>query len=211
MGMSKAMNRLQTISNSPVNLRQLAQAIRASEQTPLTADEYASLLNVLQSPDSTTEIRRNMLILALLDSGASDSVLEYCRNLLSKTAKAAGFSGYEAGSNLALQILLAKSPDKDHWVNQFGQSNAAVLRLVVAEHIASTNPRRGLMMMIEVIPLAGTDHAISDAIDLWLANESDTSLLAAVESRLAELKRKQPASALTAAFQHAREVIINAQ
>jgi hypothetical protein len=117
------------------------------------------------------------------------------------------FTGYEAASNLALQYLLSKSPDSNYWAQRFGQSQCAVLRLAVAEHIFSTDPQRALIAMIETIPHAGTDHAVTDAIDLWLANESNVQLLAAVDARLDSLKRTQPGSALTAAFRHARGVI----
>jgi hypothetical protein len=202
------MNRLQAGINGATDLRKLGHAIR--RQIPLTADEYSSLLDALRSPGTPIEARKNLLVLALLDHGSNDAVLEYCKTLLAKTSKAPSFSGYEAGSNVALQILLAKSPDKDCWVRQFERSNTAALRLVVAEHIAGTDPQRGLMMMIETIPLAGTDHAVSDGIDLWLTNESNANLLSAVESKLAELQRTQPNSVLTAAYQYARQTIANA-
>jgi hypothetical protein len=61
--------------------------------------------------------------------------------------------------------------------------------------------------MIETIPLAGTNHDVTDAIDLWLANNSNSQLLAAVDARLDHLERTQPDSALTASFRHARRVI----
>jgi hypothetical protein len=201
------MNRLQTATSE--NLWDLGQAIRSGKQSPLTADEYAWLLNVLKSPQSTLQTRKSLLILALLDHGSNNALLDYCNTLLVKTLEKRIFSGYEAGSNIALQIVLAKSPDKDYWARQFEQSSAAVLRLAVAEHIAGTDLQRGLMMMIETIPLAGTDHTVSDSIDLWLANKTSAHLLSTVEAKLAELQHTQPKSALTAAYRHARDIVAN--
>jgi hypothetical protein len=142
-----------------------------------------------------------------MDGGSHVGLLQYCRVLLKKTSVAPGFTGYEAASDVALKYLLAKSPDNDYWAQRFGQSKCAVLRLAVAEHVFGTDRQRALVAMIETIPLAGTNHDVTDAIDLWLANNSNSQLLAAVDARLDHLERTQPDSALTAAFRHACRVI----
>lgn len=173
----------------------------------LTSQDYAEILNMLRASATSYDARRNLLMLALEDGESHEGLLQYCKTLLQQASTTPGFSGYEAASNVALQLLLAKSPDKGMWVRQFGQSKYAVLRLAVAEHVFASEPQRALLSMIETIPLAGTDHAVTDAIDLWLSNEASTQLLAEVDARLASLAKTQADSALTAAFMHARKVI----
>jgi hypothetical protein len=204
-------NRLQKISDSStIDVRRLGAAIRTGEQAPLFADEYAAILERLQAPETSYEMRRSLLALALVDRGSNDALTAYCKTWLATTATSAGFSGYEGGVNLALQIVLAKSVDSGVWVKRFEQSKAAVLRLIVAEHVAGSDLQQGLMMMIDTLPLAGTDHAVSDAIDLWLSNEGNPALRAAVESRLNALTKTPANAALIAALEHARDVIANA-
>jgi hypothetical protein len=87
--------------------------------------------------------------------------------LLTTLTARGSFSGYESAADMAHQHVLAKAPDRKFWINQFENSDAAVMRMVVAEHVVTTDLHRGLMM-IETIPIVGTDHAVYDAIGLWL-------------------------------------------
>jgi hypothetical protein len=179
----------------------------AGKAAPLSADEYDAIVSALEAPTTPYEARRKLLTLSLRSGGPHDGLLQYCKTLLETTSAAPDFTGYEMASNLALQYLFAESPDRDSWVQKFEQSRSAVLKLVVAQHMFKTDPQRALIMMIETIPLAGTDHGVTDAIDLWLAHESNAQLLAAVDARLNGLTSTLPASVLTAAFRHARGVI----
>lgn len=194
-------------SRSRLHLRQLGRDIRAGTAVPLAAAEFEEILSTLEAPATSYEIRRHLLKLALIDRRSHNGLAQYCSNVMEKVAMIPGFSGYEAASDLALQYLLATAPEKEYWVRQFEQSRFAVLRLAVAEHVFGTDPHRALIAMIETIPLAGTDNAITDAIDLWLSNESTAQLLAVVDARLADLAITQPNSALTAAFRHAYGII----
>jgi hypothetical protein len=204
------MNRVELASDrSGMHMRQLGLDIRAGKSAPLCAGEHEAIVDALEAFETSCEARRNLLTLSLMNSGSHDGLLRYCKTLLERTSRSPGFTGYEAASNLALQYLLAKSPDKDYWVRQFEQSPCAILRLAVAEYVFGIDPQRALMAMIETLPLAGTDHAVTDAIDLWLANGSNPQLRAALDARLDYLVRTQPASALAAAFQHARDVVAN--
>lgn len=205
------MNRVELDSNpAGMPLRQLGQAIRAGKAAALSRDEYVRLVRLLQSKATAMDARRNLLILALMDKGADEGLLQYCATLIAQTTQAPGCSGYEGGTNLALQLLLAKSPDAKSWVSRFERSPCAVLRMAVAEHLFDSDPQRALLMMIDIIPLAGTDHSVTDSIDLWLANEANAQLLAAVESRLDALTRTEINTKLIDAYRHARQVISNA-
>jgi hypothetical protein len=207
--MNRIQSALQSKSPSP-SLSQLALDIRDGKQVPLETDEYKTILGTLQSPATAAEIRRDLLEVSLLDRGSNDDLIAYCKDLLNRTSAKPGFSGYEGGADLALQCLLLKSHDKDAWVKRFEKSNSAVLRMAVAEHVARFDKQQGLLMMIEMIPLLGIgDHTVADAIDLWLSHEANPKLLAAVDSRLNDLIKKDPKSPLTAAFRHARKIIAN--
>jgi hypothetical protein len=205
------MNRVELASDrSGMHLRQIGLNIRAGKAAAQSQDEYGQLVDALEVPATTGNARRNLLMLALMDGGTHDGLLRYCKTLLERTAKVPGFTGYESASNMALQYLLAKPAEDDYWVRQFEHSKCAVLRQAVAAHVFNTDSQRALVMMIETIPLVGTDHAVRDTIDLWLSNEASPPLLAAVDMKLANLTRTEPASQLTAAYRLARSVIANA-
>ena len=194
--------------NNPVAGRQArAAGIGDTKVASLSATDYAHILGKLEAAATSHEERRCLFALLLADGGTHSGLLDYCKLLLERMSATTGFTGYEAGANLALQYLLAKAPNVEYWVRVFDQSRHAVLRLVVAEHVFGMDPQRALLMMIETLPLAGTDHPVSDAVDLWLYNEADEHFRSVVDSRLDGLARSQPDSALTAAYRHARDVL----
>jgi hypothetical protein len=145
--------------------------IRTGSASPLRAEEIDEIVEFFKKSGLSSRFSPALWGLAWY-SEADEKLLEICRAKLRNGREIADKEVWENHLDMMLSYILSKADpiERCQLINSFSKCDALRLRFVVAEYLVRTKEvERGLRMMMDLFFVVGSDHTVTNSIEMWFS------------------------------------------